>query len=266
MKDIALLIGSFLLALSTYSQCENFEMELSGSDPTCHNYNDGAVSINISGSNGWPTVSITDSTGTIYTPIPGGTGHLLTGDQWYYVEAQDDSSCYLIDSVYLVNPPPILAEISYVEPTSLNNCDGILSVDTVINNQGPYENIGFYWSPGGPSGIGENVKNDCCHAFYDVIIVDAIGCDYHEVISSGSASILSPDISFEIYPNPSSGTFFIQWEGIVVQRIEIIDLSGKTLARSGPVHTFDLSNFQAGTYILKMVTETGVYTEILIRE
>jgi hypothetical protein len=136
MKVAVLTFSLLLISTISLSQCTSFNMTLVGHDPICHNYTDGAISITTSGGNGSLTVTITDSTGTLLNTIPGGTDNILGGGMWYYVEVIDDSSCYLIDSVYLINPPPILAQLTFTDPTSLGACDGIASVDTVLTTKG----------------------------------------------------------------------------------------------------------------------------------
>lgn len=265
MKVALLTFSLLLITVVGYTQCQNFTMTLIGSDPVCHNFSDGSISINTSGGNGTLTFTITDSSGNFVNPIPGGTPNTLPGG-WYYVEVVDDSSCYLIDSVYLYNPPPILAQISYVDPTSLGACDGIATVDTVINNQGGYNSISYFWSPGGPSGIGENVKNDCCNAFYDLTIIDSIGCSYYEQIASGSAGISVEEISLNVYPNPTSGKINIDYNGQEILKIELFDISGKLISEFNDFDEIDISTVNKGQYILAITSESATYMAKILKE
>jgi hypothetical protein len=229
-------------------------MTLVGHDPICHNYSDGAITISTSGGNGTLTFTITDSTGTIINSRPGGTENALLGRFWYYVEVTDDSACYLIDSVYLVNPPPISAQISFINPTSLGACDGIASVDTIINNQGNYYNIAFFWSPGGPRGIGENIKDDLCNDFYELTIIDDYGCDYYEEIVSGSASHSFKSNSFNIYPNPTNGKLNIDSNGTQIKKTEVYAINGQLLLELVSTEQVDLSTLEKGHYLLIIET------------
>lgn len=262
MKVVLLTFSLYLITGIGYSQCQNFTMTLIGNDPVCHDYSDGSITINTSGGNGNLAYAITDSSGNFVTPIPGGTPNTLPGG-WYWVEVTDDSSCYLMDSVFLFNPPPILAQISFVDPSSLTACDGIATVDTVINNQGSYANISYWWT-GGPGGVGENVKDDLCNDFYELIINDAIGCSYYEEIASGSARLPVEEISFTVYPNPTAGKLNIESNGQKILKFELFDLSGKLIIEFDQNDGLNISSVKTGHYVLAITSESATcYTQIL---
>ena len=248
------------------TQCQNFSLSVQGQDPICHNYSDGAINVSTLGENGDVTVTITDSTGTIFNPPPGGTQNILPGGMWYYIEVLDDSSCYLIDSVYLINPPPLLIQTSFTDPSSLNACDGVAVVDTVLNYQGSYSNITYIWNPGGPNGIGENVKSDFCNDFYDLVVIDEYGCDYVEEIASGSATLKVNEFDFQAYPNPTTGIIHLKSENLDLNKVEVYDVYGKLIFSSSSSGSIDLSSLESGQYILKLVSEGRVLTVKVIKD
>ncbi|MBK8926688.1 MAG: SprB repeat-containing protein [Crocinitomicaceae bacterium] len=133
---------------SIFSQCDDFEMTVTGENPTCYNYSDGAVTINATGGNGGNEYSISDSTGAIMTWYSGTPNTLVWG--WYYCYVIDDMGCELFDSVYLENPGELQPIVYFTDPSSLAACDGIATVDTVLNHQGGYSGIAYFWDPGGP--------------------------------------------------------------------------------------------------------------------
>jgi len=73
-----------------------------------------------------------------------------------------------------------------------------------------------------------------------------------------------------IYPNPTSGWLSVRLEGVHAQRIEVSDMSGRTMlshsATSGELHTMDCSSLAAGTYIIRVYHSDGVAVRKLIRD
>ncbi len=68
--------------------------------------------------------------------------------------------------------------------------------------------------------------------------------------------------SWSIYPNPSTGKFFIKYEGADIATIIVSDVLGKTITQQAPKvsniePTFDLSNQKAGVYIVTIIDIDG---------
>ena len=64
------------------------------------------------------------------------------------------------------------------------------------------------------------------------------------------------DAEFAIYPNPSTGIFYLNSQGVV--DVTVLDLTGKTIHTQSGVNSGDainLSNLQSGIYIAKVVDE-----------
>jgi hypothetical protein len=75
--------------------------------------------------------------------------------------------------------------------------------------------------------------------------------------------------AFEIYPNPSNGTFLIKnnldENGIVT----VQDINGKVVANMNyirPEMKFDISSYKPGVYLLKLQTQSTVFTKKIILE
>lgn len=187
-------------------------MTVTGENPTCYNYSDGAVTINATGGNGGNEYSISDSTGAIMTWYSGTPNTLVWG--WYYCYVIDDMGCELFDSVYLENPGELQPIVYFTDPSSLAACDGIATVDTVLNHQGGYSGIAYFWDPGGPDGIGQNVKSDLCNEYFTLIVNDSIGCWVMAELSMGSASVTTNESEslLMIFPNPFTESTSIQIE------------------------------------------------------
>lgn len=196
------------------AQCENFEMTITSNNPTCYYYSDGSVTISATGGNGGNDYAITNSAGTTVSWVPGEANDLIWG--WYYCQVIDDLGCELYDSVYLENPGELQPIVYYTDPSSLTACDGIATVDTVLNHQGGYNGISYYWNPGGPDGIGQNIKSDLCNEYFTLIVNDSIGCWVEAELSMGSANInaIERKNSFSVFPNPFTESTIIQVDPI----------------------------------------------------
>jgi hypothetical protein len=69
----------------------------------------------------------------------------------------------------------------------------------------------------------------------------------------------------KVYPNPSAGQFTIEGENI--RKVELIDMNGKTMYSSLIIQSgqsFDTGALPAGTYFVKIITDHGPVTRILI--
>ena len=84
-------------------------------------------------------------------------------------------------------------------------------------------------------------------------------------------SVKELEYSFEVYPNPTNGEITIQSSKDKVQSVEVFDVFGRkqnveynsyglTLLRS-----YGLSNLSAGTYFIKISTETGIVIKKIIK-
>ncbi len=75
-----------------------------------------------------------------------------------------------------------------------------------------------------------------------------------------------------VYPNPTTGKFTIHGSGFTVQRVEVMDLSGKVV-ESFPLQTaasgreFDISRLPAGLYFIKMMAgERVLVRKIIVKQ
>ena len=63
------------------------------------------------------------------------------------------------------------------------------------------------------------------------------------------------DIAVSIYPNPSTGVFTVNGEGVL--KIVVTDLAGRVLQTYTTTSTIDLSGFAAGIYNAKISNSQG---------
>jgi hypothetical protein len=69
------------------------------------------------------------------------------------------------------------------------------------------------------------------------------------------------------FPNPSNGMVYVCAEAQPVQELQVFDLSGRMLIQKSveaKEFSIDLSNYNIGTYILRLVTSNGVETRKII--
>ncbi|MEX1001652.1 MAG: T9SS type A sorting domain-containing protein [Crocinitomicaceae bacterium] len=265
----ALSLIFFMLFATSWGQCESFSLTLSNMDPSCYGFCDGSVTSVVSGANGMIYGEVTDSNGTVFLAGAMGTSPNDLCPGWYYVEVQDDSSCYALDSIYLSNPLQMQAQLTLTDPTHLDTCNGIAEVDTVLDYQGNYANINYFWNPGGPGGVGETIKNDLCNDFYSVTIYDEFGCSIIVDITSGSASIAGQLAvkSTSIYPNPARDYIHIANDHLIPSKIQIYSMTGQ-LIKTGIIESnkIDLSDIVPGQYILKISNNQSIYTSRIVKE
>ncbi|XOV67703.1 MAG: T9SS type A sorting domain-containing protein [Fluviicola sp.] len=72
-------------------------------------------------------------------------------------------------------------------------------------------------------------------------------------------------VTFDVYPNPSTGVFQISGED-EIESLQVVDITGKEVLVDTPNSTttsFDLSTFGKGTYFVRLTTEGKVQTEMI---
>lgn len=119
--------------------------------PTCHQFDDASVTLNLIDGVGGETFLITDSLGNTLNANGTNTANNIPGG-WYYWEVNLGPGCTLVDSVMIQDPLALDAALNLFHPLCYGETGSAL-VDTVYNWQGDYNNISFIWAPN-PSGVG----------------------------------------------------------------------------------------------------------------
>jgi hypothetical protein len=159
--------------------------------------------------------------------------------------------------------------MSVNDPTSSGACDGIAIVDTVLNYQGSFSGISYYWSPGGPLGLGQNIKSDLCNACYYLTLNDEAGCSIVVPLTIGSAGTGNANLheSINVFPNPAIGFVTIH-AGAPLNEILIFDTSGKILlAVQGNGETemmVDVQFLTAGFYMVGVKSGSDITVNPLV--
>ncbi len=127
-------------------------------NPSCPGSCDGSIAANVSG--GTPPYTYIWNTGN-----PADTNQTITGlcAGIYIVSITDAMGCTALDTVLLVDPPPIIILSTVITHPSCNGfCDGSAIV-TVTGGTSPYV---YSWSPATPT----------CAGTYTLTTMDAMGC------------------------------------------------------------------------------------------
>lgn len=70
-----------------------------------------------------------------------------------------------------------------------------------------------------------------------------------------------------IYPNPTNSKLFLNYNSLVISKIELINTLGQTVKIiENDFDTLDVSEYQSGIYLLKIDTESGIIYQRFIKE
>lgn len=187
----------------------------------------------------------------------------------YTVIVSDTSACTAVDSVIVtVNNPYIFLgpDLTVVDTTS------------VILDAG-YGYVDYKWSTGDITQsiiIDPYINAQLGINTYSVQVTDVYGCiaaDTIEIDYVLTVSEASKDISFGIYPNPTTGQFNIVIEGTIHQSfsLDIMNLEGRLIKhekifvnQATYTQQIDLLNFAKGVYMVRLMNEGLVITKKLI--
>jgi len=258
MKKIVFLLLVGLIATVGFAQCEDFEVEITGMNPTCHDFSDGGIYLVPAGGTLPYEIEIMDVFGDIFLTGPGGEINVFASG-WYYITVTDSLGCVYVDSVELINPDPVLYEYTVIAPSAPGECDGFAEVDTVYGFQGDYSMISVIWYPGGPFGIGEFTFPSMCANTYTIYVMDEIGCMGTVTYSSGSLVGYPELISASINLYFANGSYWISNSKQENYIVELYDLSGKlvySVAGSDGLLQLENTNLK-GVYLYKIYNQIG---------
>lgn len=105
---------------------------------------------------------------------------------------------------------------------------------------------------------------------YTVMITDANGCKGTSTIfnlSTLGINVNSLDKRTNIYPNPTSGIVSISLENETIDKVEVIDILGKTIiTKTGNYSQIDISELANGIYIFKIYSGVTVIQKKIIKQ
>lgn len=149
--------------------------EISTTNPTCYEYEDGFVSIEMTGTFGAVSYIIRNEAGLV---VNEGNDNYATGlpGGWYYFEVTDAFPCAYLDSIELIMPSELAVDLFLQSPLCFGDSNGFAHVDTVYNYAGSYEDLAFTWMSDGVEWDGFTEWNDLADGEYALLITDGLGC------------------------------------------------------------------------------------------
>jgi gliding motility-associated-like protein len=146
-------------------------------NPTCYLFSDGSVTVDVLAPTGDELIEITDIEGTLLNVGGSNTANTLSSG-WYYFTVDLGDGCELSDSIQLIDPPAINAQINLTHVLCHGDATGSAIVDTVYNSQGDYGQMVYIWAPDphDVSGLGADEITDLEAGNYTLTINDDNGC------------------------------------------------------------------------------------------
>jgi hypothetical protein len=99
----------------------------------------------------------------------------------------------------------------------------------------------------------------------DYFSAPASGLDNFMFSTLTVEEIILDDSSISVYPNPASEVINISTRNSI-RNVEIFDILGKTVIRSENSEQINVSNLQAGIYLVKVFTDKGQITKKIVIE
>lgn len=184
-------------------------------DPTCPDICDGSAASFPAG--GTSPLTVCWNGGVECTNFPVG---LCTG--WNDVQVIDANGCEILDSVFIADPPPIVAGAVVTQPTCNGDCDGEIDVNPSGGNGGPHT---VSWNPVPTSGQGTDPAIGFCDGPVNLTVFDVDGCQFDTIVNVIEPPVLTISASFiadalcngscdgiaSSTPNGGTGGYTFEW-------------------------------------------------------
>lgn len=152
-------------------------VEIIFNPPTCFGFSDGSITVDVLSPTGAEVITITDVDGALLN-LGGSNAANSLSSGWYYYSVDLGDGCSMMDSVELIDPPAINAQLNLTNPLCHGDATGIAVVDTVYFSQGAYDDIVYIWEPDPMviSGVGADSLWGLGAGTYTLTLNDANGC------------------------------------------------------------------------------------------
>lgn len=239
---------------------ENPEVELNSSSVTeldCFGDTDGELNVDVT-LNGTAT-----SSSYLWDDASSSTTQNLigVGAGTYSITLTDNNGCTAITSGSITEPDEIDVTATTTDETS--GSDGSIDL-TVSGGTMPFS---YDWT--GPNGFVSTDQNltGLEGGIYEVTITDDNGCEHTtEVVVNSVVGINENTMSvFNIYPNPSTGSFTISTSNM--GNVDVIETSGKIVYStniSKEETQVQLNNLARGVYTIILTTDQEVQTKKIV--
>lgn len=237
--------------------------------PSCPGESDGSANVTVTGGDGNYTYMWIDANGQTSTT---GTG-LSAGT--YQLVVMDGSGCMGTTNVTMHDPNAITITTVVLS----DDCDDTGSVNiTVTGGTGPYTYV-WYDANGNEVGTSQNIE-DLPAGDYMVVVTDANGCTYSsgtltlDLTSGTVEQLLNADGVIDLAPNPTSTgavTLSMHLPEFTPVRVELYGMNGMQVGNAQEAQfqegqmTLNMASFAPGQYLVKIITNEGVYTKKVLR-
>jgi len=232
--------------------CPTINISFAANNESCVGCNNGSATATVSGGATPYTYAWSPSGGTAAT-----ASSLAPG--MYVLTVTDSAGCTGIDTV-IINPaiPCPSINISFVvNNESCTGCNNGSAIATVSGGTAPYT---YTWSPSGGTAA---TASSLAPGMYILTVTDSAGCTGIDtaIINSFNTIEMLGIGNVKLYPNPSDGKFFVDFELINIGEVvvKLITQEGKTIITENFMYTssttksYDFSNLSKGSYFFEII-------------
>ena len=183
-----LVSGTWAVNITSFSGCPiDTSIQLSQNEaitvtstinpPQCFGTSNGSITA-FTNYSGDYVLTISDNLGVQLNNPGTNTANVLPAGT-YVIEIIDTAlNCSVTEIIELLDPPELDINLDLTHNLCHGFTEGQAIVDTVLNNQGAYPGISYYWSPNpnGVNGLGETENSGLVAGEYVLEIEDDIGC------------------------------------------------------------------------------------------
>ncbi len=218
------------------------QLTVSKTDPTCYGYNNGSANVSVSGG--------TSPYFYVWSPFGGNqptANNLPAGN--YTVSVYDANGCVIVESISLVHPSPLTAQLNWVNPVScFGGNDGSASI-AVNGGTPPYT---YEWLPNGGSA---SIATSLSAGSYSVSITDNKGC-----VLVFPVTITQPTAPLSVTLQTTNPTCFGQNNGIIQAQVTGGTPLYNYLWDPPNLNVSSIINLSSGTYQLTITDNKGCTT------
>ena len=215
-----------------------------GTNVSCNGDTDGAATV-LPQNGTTPYTYIWSNGGTAQTETNLGAGQ-------YLVTVTDAAACTAIDTVDIMQPPPINLSLNATDESQQGANDGSITAQLT----GGMPPTTYSWSSGAS---GQTVSN-LAPGTYTVTITDGNGCTATETATVAPGPIGIADIyeqSFSMFPNPARENVTVQLSSDGQHTIRVLNAVGALMEStqlSGTQGELSLANLAPGLYYIEVAT------------